>query len=59
MLDVIATIYMTKKVADIDKADEWYEEVQLLLSGKTTCVMRLKSNPHEKKVELKNEQVTE
>lgn len=53
MAEVDATIYLKTKVADLDKADDWFEEVKELLQGHTECSMAAVSTNHEAVIEIK------
>lgn len=54
-MTVHAHISLTKTVDDLDKADDWYEEVKNLLAGKTDCVMNAQASNREDRVIIEKE----
>lgn len=51
-MSVHATIKLSKDVADLDKADDWFEEVKEILEGKTDCRMAAASSNHEQPIKI-------
>lgn len=54
-MSVKTVIHLTKEVADLDKAKDWFEEVKEILQGKTTCRFVAQSSNHEAPIELTEE----
>lgn len=52
---VHATIFLTKEVKDLDKAEDWYAEVKELLQGHTSCDFTGSASNQEPKTEIKED----
>lgn len=54
-MDVHAHIMLSKDVEDLDKADDWFYEIRILLTGQTDCVMDAQSSNHEERIVITKE----
>lgn len=53
---VHAKISLNKDVEDLDKADDWFEEVKEILDGQTTCQMHASSSNRENPLNIEKAQ---
>lgn len=58
-MSVHASIFLTKDVSDLDKADDWFAEIKELLQGHTECKMHMKSSNSETPIDITREQESE